>query len=215
MTSSLSKRQSDILFFIKGFIQEHRISPSIQEICSHFGFASTNAVYEVLVILEKKGYISRGSKGKSRTITINDVEADSSSANTLPSSVQQLSIIGKGSSQNPLSVFMQPKGLLLVDSQFFQLSDGQHFCAYAPEESMQDRGIFRGDALVVQQTQKPPNGAIVLALMNDLTVMRVFSQKGKDIELSAEKKGIPKVLFKVGDSSVHILGVVKGVMRTV
>lgn len=64
----LTKRQAEILSFVRAKVESQHFPPSFREICSHFGF-TLNAVTGHFAALEKKGYIERH-RGKSRAITI-------------------------------------------------------------------------------------------------------------------------------------------------
>mgnify|MGYP001329102095 CR=1 FL=1 len=63
----LSKRQQEVLDFIRGFIDQNKMPPTYREIGQALGIASTNGVADHVKALIKKGYLSRsGSKGSSK-----------------------------------------------------------------------------------------------------------------------------------------------------
>jgi len=68
---ALTKRQNDILEYIKKFINENGYSPSIRELCKGMNLSSTASVYDQLKKIEEKGYIKK-SKVKFRSIEIID-----------------------------------------------------------------------------------------------------------------------------------------------
>ena len=53
----LTERQREMLKFIMASIRLRQRPPLLQEICEHFGFASSNGPVRVLQVLEKKGKI--------------------------------------------------------------------------------------------------------------------------------------------------------------
>lgn len=57
----LTKRQREVLDFIKLSKNSSGRPPTLREICIAFGMSSTNAAYDHLVALERKGYITRDS----------------------------------------------------------------------------------------------------------------------------------------------------------
>ena len=65
----LTKRQSEILDYLQGHIQEQGYAPSFEEIAEQFGFQSLATVHEHLTNLERKGYIRR-SYNESRSIEV-------------------------------------------------------------------------------------------------------------------------------------------------
>ena len=67
----LTNRQKEVLNYISKYIDAWGISPSFDEVCSHFGFSSYNTVSSYLSILEQKGYIRRPKeKNKKRAIQV-------------------------------------------------------------------------------------------------------------------------------------------------
>ncbi len=57
----LTKRQRQILDWIKRFIDEHGMPPTVREIGGHFEIASPS-VFDHLQALEGKGYLGRGGR---------------------------------------------------------------------------------------------------------------------------------------------------------
>jgi repressor LexA len=55
---SLTAKEKAVLQFIEIELVSKGISPSYQEICDHFGFASYNSVQNYLKQLTAKGYVS-------------------------------------------------------------------------------------------------------------------------------------------------------------
>jgi len=58
-----------LLAFIDTYIGEHAWAPTIREMCTAMGFASTSAAVHQLEVLETRGYIAR-LRGSSRAIRI-------------------------------------------------------------------------------------------------------------------------------------------------
>ncbi len=55
----LTKRQKEILDFVRQFIDRKGYSPSMEEIADHFEIASLNAVFKHLAALESRGFLRR------------------------------------------------------------------------------------------------------------------------------------------------------------
>ena len=53
----MTKRQQEILDFVKGFIRDNQYPPTRTEISEAFGFKSTNAAEDHLRALERKGLV--------------------------------------------------------------------------------------------------------------------------------------------------------------
>src|ERR1700692_35861 len=55
----LTKRQREILDYLKDFIQRHGYAPSLEEIGRRFGLSSRAPVHKHLTNLQEKGFIKR------------------------------------------------------------------------------------------------------------------------------------------------------------
>lgn len=55
----LSKRQAQIIAFVREFIAEHEFAPSFEEIAEHFSYRSLATVHEHLTNIQRKGWIRR------------------------------------------------------------------------------------------------------------------------------------------------------------
>lgn len=58
----LTPRQQEILAWVKGFIRDHGMPPTVREIGAAFGIKSSSA-FELLQALERKGQLRRGDLG--------------------------------------------------------------------------------------------------------------------------------------------------------
>jgi len=67
----LSPRQRAALDWIKQFIAEKGVSPTLQEVADGLG-VSKITVYEYVNQMEKKGWVSRGEKFSRRSIIVLD-----------------------------------------------------------------------------------------------------------------------------------------------
>lgn len=71
MSYFTTKRQFEIVKFIRDYFKEHNFPPTFREIGSHFGFKSTNSISCHFNALERKGLIKRNEYG-SRTLQLTD-----------------------------------------------------------------------------------------------------------------------------------------------
>ncbi|MCX7937656.1 MAG: hypothetical protein N2971_08140 [Chlorobi bacterium] len=212
---ALTQKQQQALEYIKAYLREHGYSPSYAEIRSHLGFASLNAVSDLLRSLERKGYVQR-LPGRSRALTVVEqhpqpIPTDQHTGH----SYDTLPIIGTGSATNPLAAFLRPQGLLHIDPTVFGVRQGECFAAIAPDSTMEDRGIYQGDILIVEQAdQLPLDGAIVLCFTASGNLVRQCSHK-KDgtIELRASQRGIPPLRLDSAAEPCRIVGIIRGLIR--
>ena len=90
---ALTRRQRQILDFLRAYTLEHGIAPTLEEIAQHFGVNKVT-IFGHVAELERKGVIERGDPGRSRTLRILDDPAEERRA---PTGVTVLGRIAAGS----------------------------------------------------------------------------------------------------------------------
>jgi repressor LexA len=204
--TKLSKRQQDILQYIKVAVKEKGYPPSVREIGEAVGLASSSTVHGHLARLESKGLIRRDPT-KPRAIEILDLEEDS-----IPrQKVVNVPLIGKVTAGQPITAvenveefFPLPERLAPSDEQVFMLE--------IMGDSMIEAGILDGDFVIVRQQQTANNGDIVVAMTeeDEATVKRFFKEKDF-VRLQPENSTMSPIILR----NVSILGKVIGVYRQV
>jgi repressor LexA len=205
--SKLSKRQQEILNFIKKEVQEKGYPPSVREIGEAVGLASSSTVHGHLLRLESKGYIRRDPT-KPRAIEILDAEE---TVNIPKSNVVNVPVIGKVTAGQPITAIENIEEYFPLPDRFFS-PDDNIFMLEVMGDSMIEAGILDGDLVVVRQQQTANNGDIVVAMTedNEATVKRFFKEKDY-IRLQPENSTMEPIILR----NVAILGKVIGVFRTI
>ena len=204
MTTKLSKRQQDILDFIKSEVRQKGYPPSVREIGEAVGLASSSTVHGHLARLESKGLIRRDPT-KPRAIEI----LDNNQSNIPKSKVINVPIVGKVTAGLPITAienveefFPLPENLAPADEQLFMLE--------VMGESMIEAAILDGDYVIVRQQNTANNGDIVVAMTeeDEATVKRFFKEKDY-FRLQPENSTMEPIILR----NVSILGKVIGVYR--
>ncbi|QOR68648.1 transcriptional repressor LexA [Cytobacillus suaedae] len=205
--TKISKRQQDILNFIKKEVKAKGYPPSVREIGEAVGLASSSTVHGHLSRLESKGLIRRDPT-KPRAIEI--LELDSSS-HIPKSNVINVPIIGKVTAGLPITAVENIEEFFPLPDRFVSPDDNV-FMLEIMGESMIEAGILDGDLVIVRQQQTANNGDIVVAMTEDdeATVKRFFKEKDY-IRLQPENSSLEPIILR----NVSILGKVIGVYRTV
>jgi repressor LexA len=193
----LTKKQTNILNFIKDFIFKNGYPPTIREIGDHFKIY-VRAAQDHLKALEKKGYIFR-EKGKTRSICL------------LPrlqtSSLSQLPVLGQVSAGNPLEAIENIEDVFVVSQNLFHGS--KLFALKIRGDSMVDAGIYEDDFVVVNMTGDIKNGEIVVALLNGETTIKRFFREKNRVRLQPENPEYKPIFSK----DVKVIGKVIGLLR--
>ena len=236
----LTTKEKAVLQFIEDELLKKEVSPSYQEICDHFGFASYNSVQNYLKQLSSKGYVQFPQNQK-RAIQIlnsaqdfkkNLIERLSKSAEPSNSSspgqssydheghskVLPIPFLGRVAAGSPIE--------RIHDNEFINIpaslikSSVNHFALQVEGDSMIDEGIFDGDTLVVQSHKVARDGDLVVASINDeATVKKYFfktnpesAHLGKLIELRPANPRLKSMWYSA--DQVEIKGLVRALFRT-
>lgn len=207
MTTKLSRRQQDILEFIKTEVKKKGYPPSVREIGEAVGLASSSTVHGHLSRLESKGLIRRDPT-KPRAIEILEEE---SSYQIPRSSVINVPVIGKVTAGLPITAIENVEEYFPIPDRFVS-PDDHVFMLEIMGDSMIEAGILDGDLVLVRQQQTANNGDIVVAMTeeDEATVKRFFKEKDY-IRLQPENSTMEPIILR----NVSILGKVIGVYRTV
>ncbi|MBA4537245.1 transcriptional repressor LexA [Bacillus aquiflavi] len=201
----ISKRQQDILEFIKEEVKRKGYPPSVREIGEAVGLASSSTVHGHLSRLESKGLIRRDPT-KPRAIEILEVDE---TAHIPRRNAVNVPVVGKVTAGQPITAienieeyFPLPESLAPTDAKVFMLE--------IVGNSMIEAGILNGDYVIVRQQQAANNGDIVVAMTdeNEATVKRFFKEKDY-IRLQPENSTMEPIILR----NVTILGKVTGVYR--
>ena len=108
----ISKKQSEILEYIKNEILNRGFPPSVREICEAVNLKSTSSVHSHLETLEKNGYIRRDPT-KPRAIEIVD-----DNFNLVRRETVNVPIIGKVAAGQPLLAVENVEGYFPIPSEY-------------------------------------------------------------------------------------------------
>ncbi|WP_085508471.1 transcriptional repressor LexA [Thalassobacillus devorans] len=205
--SKLSKRQQEILKFIKEEVLAKGYPPSVREIGQAVGLASSSTVHGHLARLEKKGFIRRDPT-KPRAIEVLELEEEQ---NIPRSEAAYAPVIGKVTAGFPITAIENIEEYVPLPE---NLAGGEEntFVLVVEGESMIEAGILDGDMVIVKQTPTAQNGEIVVAMTEDeeATVKRFFKEKNH-IRLQPENATMDPIILQ----DVSILGKVVGLYRVI
>lgn len=200
----ISKKQSEILEYIKNEISNRGFPPSVREICEAVNLKSTSSVHSHLETLEKNGYIRRDPT-KPRAIEIVD-----DNFNLVRRETVNVPIIGKVAAGQPLLAVENVEGYFPIPSEY--MPNNKTFMLVVQGDSMINAGIFNGDYVVVEQQPTAENGQKVVALIDDSATVKTFYKEDGYIRLQPENDSMEPIIVEP-DRPFQILGKVIGVFR--
>ena len=197
----ISKKQQEILEYIKSEILKRGYPPAVREICEAVNLKSTSSVHSHLETLEKNGYIRRDST-KPRAIEIID-----DMFNLTRRDLVQVPMIGRVAAGEPLLAQENIEDYFPIPAEL--MPNNQVYMLQVQGESMINAGILDGDYVLVEQCNTASNGQMVVALVEDGATVKTFYKEEGIYRLQPENDTMSPIIVQ----EVTILGKVIGVFR--
>ena len=197
----ISKKQMEILEYIKSQIMERGFPPAVREICEAVHLKSTSSVHSHLETLEKNGYIRRDPT-EPRAIEILD-----DTFNLTRRELVNVPIVGQVAAGEPILAQENIENYFPIPAEI--MPNNQTFMLRVKGESMINAGILDGDMVLVEETHTASNGDMVVALIEDGATVKTFYKEEGIFRLQPENDNMDPILVK----ELMILGKVIGVFR--
>ena len=197
----ITKKQTEILEYIKSQILNKGYPPSVRDICTAVNLKSTSSVHAHLETLEKNGYIRRDPT-KPRAIEIID-----DNFNLTRREVVNVPLIGQVAAGQPLLAVENITSYFPIPAEF--IPKEEVFMLNVKGESMVNAGIYDGDQIIVKQQSTASNGEIVVAIVDDSATVKRFYKENGHIRLQPENDFMEPIIV----DSCEIIGKVIGLIR--
>lgn len=197
----ISKKQLEILEYIKSQILERGFPPAVREICEAVNLKSTSSVHSHLETLEKNGYIRRDPT-KPRAIEILD-----DNFNLTRREMVNVPIVGQVAAGEPILAQQNIENYFPIPVDF--MPNNSTFLLKVKGESMINAGILNGDMVLVEETRTASNGDMVVAMVEDGATVKTFYKEEGVFRLQPENDFMDPIIVE----EVTILGKVIGVFR--
>jgi repressor LexA len=207
MAEVLSGKRREILDYIGQCLRERGYPPSVREIGSAVGLASSATVHSHLAVLQREGYLIKDPT-KPRAMT---VQYDPSSGAAMASSpVRTVPLVGAVAAGTGVLAQENVEELYSLPEEF--TGTGEIFMLKVRGESMKDAGILDGDYVVVRHQPTAEDGDIVVAGLPDeeATVKRLHRQGATVVLVPANESMAP---IELPGDEVTIYGRVISVLR--
>ena len=197
----ISKKQMEILEYIKSELLRIGYPPAVREICEAVNLRSTSSVHAHLESLEKNGYIRRDPT-KPRAIEIID-----DTFNLTRREMVNVPMVGQVAAGEPLLAEQNITNYFPIPMEFMPNNDT--FMLTVRGESMVNVGIYDGDYVLVEKRQTASNGEIIVALVDDSATVKTFYKEEGYYRLQPENDSMDPIIVM----NCEILGKVIGVFR--
>ena len=197
----ITKKQEEILEYIKDQIMNRGFPPAVREICEAVNLKSTSSVHAHLETLEKNGYIRRDPT-KPRAIEILD-----DNFNMVRRELVNVPVVGRVAAGEPILATENVESYFPVPAEY--VPKNPTFMLTVKGDSMINAGIFSGDHLLIEQKSTAENGEIIVALLDDSATVKTFYKEDGHDRLQPQNDAMEPIIT----DDVQILGKVIGVFR--
>lgn len=195
----LTKRQKEVLDFIKKYSEKRGYAPSLEEIQKHFKLASVSTAHFHVNKLRDGGYLDK-SENKARAISVSSDEP-----------LVRIPLLGTIAAGEPIEAIQEKETIAIPKSKMPK--GGEVYALRVSGTSMIDENINNGDLVVVRNQATAENGQKIVALIDEseATLKKYYREKGQVRLQPANPDLKPKFIHP---SRLTIQGVVLDVVKT-
>jgi repressor LexA len=200
----LTKRQQEIVDFIKRYSARHGYPPTVRDIGKAVGLASSSTVHQHLANLERVGLLRRD-PSKPRALEMLDRAVQEVRNIVRPASLPLLGAVAAG---QPMLAEENIEEYVSVPAAAG--GDDGAYLLRVRGESMKNVGIIEGDLVVVHPQDTAQNGDIVVALVGEEATVKRYFRESDHVRLQPENDEMEPIRSR----EVRVLGRVVGLMRS-
>lgn len=171
----LTKKQEDVLAFVKSVIEKSGNAPTVREVQAEIGCASPMGAVSHLASLERKGYI-RKVEGKKRGIVL----VMDGKGKPLEDIVQ-VPLVGNVACGMPIFAEELIEEWIPLSTKLLRSDPTDIFMLRAKGDSMNLAGIDDGDFVIVRKQNTADEGDKVVALLGTEATVKKFHRTKKGI----------------------------------
>ena len=216
----LTVKQQAVLDVIRDHTAANGYPPTVREIGTVLGLASSSTVHSHIAALERAGYVERD-PSKPRALKLagllpsagaaghEQAQAAAEVAELHPRTSVSLPLLGQVAAGAPLLAEEHLEDWLDVPQHLVR--SGESFLLRIRGESMINVGIFDNDYVVIRRQPDAAQGEIVVALVDDEATCKRFFRRDGRIILQPENDAMEPII----PDACEVIGVVTGVMRSI
>lgn len=193
----LTKRQKEVLDFVKIYTNKKGYAPSLEEISRRFKLASVSTAHFHIKRLQDKGLLIK-EDNQPRALAV-----------TKEVPTIEIPLLGTIAAGQPIEVIEIPEETITIPRHEIR-SSFQHYALRVEGDSMIEDGIFNGDVVVIREQHTADNGQTVVAIIDDnkATLKKIYREKNRIRLQPANQSLLP--IFR---TEVEIRGVVEKIIR--
>jgi repressor LexA len=194
----LTRRQREILDYLKHHVDTFGYAPTLVEIARHFHLGSIATVHKHLSNLQRKGLIRR-SWNRSRSVEIVDEGGE----------CREVPLYGRVAAGRPIEAVPEGESIAIPTD---MLGRGRTYVLRVSGDSMVEEGIRDGDYVIVEDRKEALNGETVVALLGrEEATLKKYYRQGRTIRLEPANPRMEPIT--ADETEVTVQGVVIGLLR--
>ncbi|MCH8182212.1 MAG: transcriptional repressor LexA [Proteobacteria bacterium] len=231
----LTRKQHELLVFIRDRLEATGISPSFDEMKDALELRSKSGIHRLITGLEERGFIRRLPHRARALEVLKAPEASVPAAAARPAfapsviegnfrgglsgarkpegsggDLMELPFYGKIAAGTPIAALRDATNQFEVPGAM--LGRGNHYALEIEGDSMVNAGILDGDIAIIQETETAENGSIVVALIDDEeATLKRLRRRGNSVALEAANEAFETRIFP--PDRVKIQGRLVGLIR--
>jgi repressor LexA len=234
----LTKKQHELLIFINQRLTATGVAPSFDEMKDALNLRSKSGIHRLISGLEERGFIRR-LPHRARALEVIRLPEESAAPSTAMGSVERgrfsptvirgdfagalpgtpvapdtaavdLPLYGRIAAGTPIEALRDQNNSVAVPGSL--IGRGEHYALEVAGDSMIDAGILDGDTVIIQRCDTADNGAVVVALVDNIEVtLKRLRRRGASIALEPANKAFETRIF--GPDRVKVQGRIVGLLR--
>jgi repressor LexA len=223
----LTRKQHELLMFIKHHLDTTGFSPSFDEMKDGLDLKSKSGVHRLITALEERGFLRRRAH-RARALEVvrvpsqgNQQPAPSFQGYASPAkaddifvdhfNIKKIPLLGNIAAGNPIEAISNSDNYIDIPS--FMVGTGQHYAIRVTGDSMAGAGILDGDTAIIHAKNTFTNGDIVVALVDKAEVtLKKIRKRGNSVALEPSNPLYETKIF--GAERVEVQGILAAIIRS-
>lgn len=195
----ITKRQKEVLDFIKSYSKKKGYAPSLEEMRKHFKLSSVSTIHFHISKLKRAGYLDQ-QKNKARSISVPEKE-----------SWIKIPLLGAIAAGEPIEAIQDNEFISIPKTKIPKGSEV--YALRVVGNSMIDENIRDGDVVLVKQQEVAENGQRVVALIDnyEATLKKIYRERNQ-IRLQPANSSYEPIIIRK-DRDIKIQGIVIDVIQ--